>query len=341
MKIIGRSTKRSRKSAFTLVEMLVVIAITGILISLMLPAVQMAREAGRKMECINNLKQISLGALHHEQAVGYFPSGGWGFNWVGDPDRSFGRRQPGGFFYNVLPYMEQKSLYNTAKVDDPAEKKRLSALMLMKSAVGFNCPTRRAAPLNPVNPTYDTMVNAAKAYDIDPKPLWFHADYKASGGSEMHPWAMGPASWSDGDDLGPNGYFQKDSNAKNARNNDGVCYQHSTVTNADIADGTSHTYLAGEKFLNPDQYTTGIDFSDDHPFLSADDYDLVGWTDKTPMRDRRGVSSLVSTPFGSRHPYTFNMAFCDGSVDSLDFNIDPTVHLTNGCRDDRRFHVGQ
>ncbi len=211
--------------------------------------------------------------------------------------------------------------------------------MLMQTMPGFNCPSRRAAPLNPVNPTYDSMVNAAKAYDVDPQAAWFHADYKANGGSEMHQWVMGPASWADGDSFGPTGYFQSDGNALNARNNNGICYQHSVVTNADIADGTSHTYLVGEKNLNPDQYFTGIDFSDDHPFLGADDYDLVGWTDNPPLRDQRGVSSVISTPFGSNHPYTFNMAFCDGSVDSLDFDIDMTVHKKNGCRNDRLFHL--
>ena len=160
------------------------------------------------MECINNLKQIALAALDHEQAANNLPTGGWGYNWVGDPDRSHGRRQPGGFFYNILPYMEQKNLHDSPKVGDPAGKLRMSALMLMQPVPGFNCPSRRDLPLNPVNPIYDSIVNAEKAYDIDPKPLWFHADYKANGGSAMHQWVMGPASWADGDDPGPTGYFQ-------------------------------------------------------------------------------------------------------------------------------------
>jgi prepilin-type N-terminal cleavage/methylation domain-containing protein/prepilin-type processing-associated H-X9-DG protein len=340
MNLIYKPLQRDRISAFTLVEVLVVIAIIGILIALLLPAVQMAREAGRKMECINNLKQIALAALNHEQAANNYPTGGWGYNWVGDPDRSHGRHQPGGFFYNILTYMEQKNLHDSPKSGDPAGKLRMSALMLMQPVPGFNCPSRRLPPLNLVNPTYDSIINAAKAYDIDPKPLWFHADYKANGGSDMHQWVMGPASWADGDDPGPTGYFQADGNALNARNNNGICYQHSVITNTDIADGTTHTYLVGEKNLNPDQYFTGIDYSDDHPFLGADDYDLVGWTDQPPMRDQRGVSSHISTPFGSNHPYTFNMAFCDGSVDSLDFDIDLTVHQKNSCRNDRLFNVG-
>jgi prepilin-type N-terminal cleavage/methylation domain-containing protein/prepilin-type processing-associated H-X9-DG protein len=340
MKFFNKYKHNGRTSAFTLVEMLVVIAIIGILIALLLPAIQTAREAARRMECSNHLRQIVLATLNHEQLVNHYPTGGWGFNWVGDPDRGHGRRQPGGFFYNILPYMELNSVHDMPKTGDLAAKKRMSALMLMQPMPIFNCPSRRSATLNPVNPTYDTMVNAVKAYSIDPSPFWYHADYKANGGSTMYQWSMGPASWADGDDPGPTGYFQKDSMAIKARNNSGICFQHSVITNVDIVDGTSHTYLVGEKFLNPDQYFTGKDFSDDHPFLSADDYDLIGWTDQPPMRDRRGVSSYVSTPFGSKHPYTFNMAFCDGSVTALTYDIDWTVHKKNSCRDDRYFHVG-
>ena len=112
-------TREIEGPVFTLVELLVVITIIGILIALLLPAVQAAREAARMLQCQNNLKQISLAALDHEHINGWFPTGGWGYNWVGDPNRGFGRDQPGGFFYNCLPYMEQQALHDLAQDAPP------------------------------------------------------------------------------------------------------------------------------------------------------------------------------------------------------------------------------
>ena len=92
MNRLDRKSQASNResSGFTLVELLVVITIIGILSALLLPAVQAAREAARRVTCTNNIKQLALGMLTHEQQQGFFPSGGWSWQWTGDPDR---RRQ--------------------------------------------------------------------------------------------------------------------------------------------------------------------------------------------------------------------------------------------------------
>ena len=98
------------RKGFTLVELLVVIAIIAMLVTLLLPAVQAAREAARRTQCINNIRQLALGCLNHESAHSFMPSGGWGWSWVGDPDRGAGKEQPGGWGYAVLPFIEEGSL---------------------------------------------------------------------------------------------------------------------------------------------------------------------------------------------------------------------------------------
>src|SRR5437763_2442587 len=106
---------RCRHRGFTLVELLVVIAIIGILVALLLPAVQAAREAARRSQCKNNLKQIGLAAMSHLDTQKHYPTGGWGYRWTGDPDLGFGTNQPGGWLFNLLPWMEEQMVHDMAK----------------------------------------------------------------------------------------------------------------------------------------------------------------------------------------------------------------------------------
>ena len=131
---------------FTLVELFVVITIIGILIALLLPAVQAAREAARRAQCSNNLKQISLGCLNHESAYGFFPTNGWGPLWVGDPNRGAGYSQPGGFVFCVLPYVEQAAVYQLGMgITSNAALVAANTQRLPTPVATFNCPSRRAA----------------------------------------------------------------------------------------------------------------------------------------------------------------------------------------------------
>ncbi len=115
----SRAHVASKRSGFTLVELLVVVTIIGILVALLLPAVQSAREAGRRVQCANNLKQIGLACLSHLEAKDAFPTGGMGFDDVdvGTP-RIWTNRQPADYSqqdwswgYQILPYIDQTPLW--------------------------------------------------------------------------------------------------------------------------------------------------------------------------------------------------------------------------------------
>jgi len=137
----------SHSRGFTLVELLVVIAIIGILIALLLPAIQAAREAARRQQCVNNLKQLSLAALTQHETVKHFPTGGWGWFWVGDPDRGLGEDQPGGWAFNVMPFTEEDAAYKVASDGDPVNmsQRQLDAIrdIINKPLSLIGCPSRR------------------------------------------------------------------------------------------------------------------------------------------------------------------------------------------------------
>ncbi|MDO4558004.1 MAG: DUF1559 domain-containing protein, partial [Planctomycetia bacterium] len=133
------------RTGATLVELMVVISILGVLMGLLLPAVQSARESGRRATCASQLRQFGLAMTQHEIATKRFPTGGWNFRWFPEGDRGSGRSQPGGWLFPLLPYMEQKPLSDSLK--HPANGDHQAALRrLVTTPIPlFYCPTRRAA----------------------------------------------------------------------------------------------------------------------------------------------------------------------------------------------------
>jgi len=136
---------------FSVIELLIVIVIIGLLISLLLPAVQSSREAARMTQCDNNLRQLGLAVLHHESAIKHFPTNGWAYYWVGDPNRGAGIKQPGGWIFNILPYIEQNQLYSLQAGLSGDQKMDAATTMVTTPVAVVMCPSRRQARLYPAS----------------------------------------------------------------------------------------------------------------------------------------------------------------------------------------------
>ncbi len=335
-------------AAFTLVELLVVITIIGILIALLLPAVQAAREAARQAQCKNNLKQLALGCLGHKNATGRFPFGGWGYAWTGDADRGTDWRQPAGWIYNVLPFIEQQAMHNMgAGLPGPADqagspKCNANQQRATVPLAVLYCPTRRAAVAYPYSVVIPyQMVNAGHPSVVG------RSDYGANGGDVITDpstgvyygtqptWASapvnadaGPASISEVENP-PNQMTVKARNVFSyiASVATGIVYTGSLTKMADVTDGASNTYVLGEKYLDPDYYQTGQDLGDNDLALCGDNQDISRMADPRdgiPLPDTAG--DFDCNFFGSAHLNGFQMAFCDGSAQMMSYAINFQVH---------------
>ena len=323
-----------KQRGFTLVELLVVIAIIGILVSLLLPAVQSAREAARRIQCANQVRQLALAYLNHESAHGHLPSGGWGWNWVGDPDRGFGGTQPGGWTYAVLPYLEESGLWEMGQgLSGTAKRQALTRMNEQQPAV-FICPTRRGPRATGVKLHWSPN-NCNFTSDVG------KSDYGVNVGDPLETDYIGfsgPPTMEAGDDPAYGGWPSHDEY-------NGLCHLRSEIRLAQISDGTSQTYLIGDKYLRPESYngvgsggSATYDTGDNESLLTGFNRDFQRSTRYAPQQDRPGAS--LPFQFGSAHASVFNMALCDGSVASIAYGVNLDVFRLRGVRDDGR-PVGQ
>ena len=305
--------RAKKRIGFTLVELLVVIAIIGVLVALLLPAVQAAREAARRMSCSNNMKNIALAVLNYETAFRAFPPG--------SRDTPGGSGSPSGqsWWLAIAPYMEMTAIADkwdaTLSWSEPANKDLLRDIEL---AI-MRCPS---SPLPPVTET-DKLMIANYTGVAGP------AVVSGFGSTDQNAKDYFPSSGFDTGDGTEIGSFA------------GVLYPHSKVRMGDIRDGTTNTFMICEQsnFLRVDDGDKICSAAGPHGAYAGSDLTEAPTASTGAMKlfaetaIRYGINDSVKTTSGAKtlqdgvtedggpnggvfspHPGGAMIALCDGSV---------------------------
>lgn len=363
--------KSTRSRGFTLVELLVVIAIIGILVALLLPAVQAAREAARRTQCKSNLKNMGLALQNHHDVQQFFPTGGWGYRWMPDPDGGYGESQPGSWFYSLLEYIEEGNIRDIGVGLQGNDKIEAMRQLLVQPVTILNCPSRRQARPYPFGSGSGSSYripsdNPNTPLEFDPRTVpgeSYRGDYAAvtSGGWDEY----GTAAFNDRfeqfrgrsprDGGGPEsvqeanvdwemtlGGRQGDRNQWEALSGDmnGCILMRYPISIRRITDGTSKTMIVAEKAANSTRYENGQSQLDDQSIYNGFDRDnhvsAARWSDNNadnlpPQQDSPDFGRAFT--MGSAHPGAFNVVLADGSVRSVAYDIDAEIHAAAGSRD--------
>ena len=305
-----------KRTGFTLVDLLVIILILLVAFAFFPTGIQQAREVARQMQCGNNLKNQALAALNHEATFKTYPSGGWNVNYVGDPDRGFGPKQPGTWTFLLLPFLEQNALFQVGATGkaDACERKKNSEVL--ETSLGcFICPSRhefKALPLGVTDYLNSNFTGSQGA----------KSDYAANYGTTVMKIGNAVSYETPDDEIG------------SPEEPTGVIFDASAVTIGDITDGTTNTYLIGEKFVYSDQYEqagpgdkasmyAGIADNDSNSnFRSAGLLETKEWFLPTQDAAQTEANQGAWRGFGSAHAGSFGMAMCDGSVQRISYEID-------------------